>query len=697
LNFDATRGPKLYIVSQKRDPEPELATALADYDAFVRALNEYVADVEDVLDGVTVDVPEPAAVTPVVEKRERTLGRIRSVCDRMAAELHRVDGTRWERSRSDRISYLRVGGEDGIYLLSQYEPPAVADLREHASRFREFVAAHNDHVAEPERDLARVEFRPGTAGQRSDRERLGWLRRASVNCQSLYRIHERGPGVGATRPLLFVHRTGCGRMGLLDFIRGLLGGGGDEGGSDGRRSEGREDGGDGGGDPQSSDDSEDAKDVREFGPSEFGREAEEFAEDHADREFDFTVESLERLDEYAASQTQVLEILDEEMNGGGELTGSVREGYILWFGSYFGEVIVRQFDGEWVTDGDGVRVAVPAGDGVAEVPPLDVAVVAVEEEPQFAATAAELRDRIERGAAGEGGPDSAEGDTADGDLPAPDAEPPEVDLEPGMDVDAAHERAVEAFEAAGYHVSPGELMNSVDGPLGDDAKLFNFQDREHIYTGVVYPEEWTDEVVNGVLTLSATVLPESMNDGLYLVSAHEPPSAPQYIAGRHPRGAFTVEAMSEVQNGPPFDASSASEYAEVGRELLANYFDLGVDVDDLDSLERLDEVVLTELRTVESHERSQEGYVPREALLTVGTLAGEVMRRAFERDYGARATWSEGADVSSTGVALTVAAGEDEITVNPVGKTFKLFENGSEDSLAFMYQTSGAVLQGDLE
>jgi len=51
LNFDATRGPKLYIVSQKRDPEPELATALADYDAFVRALNEYVVDVEDVLDG----------------------------------------------------------------------------------------------------------------------------------------------------------------------------------------------------------------------------------------------------------------------------------------------------------------------------------------------------------------------------------------------------------------------------------------------------------------------------------------------------------------------------------------------------------------------------------------------------------------------------------------------------------------------
>jgi len=241
------------------------------------------------------------------------------------------------------------------------------------------------------------------------------------------------------------------------------------------------------------------------------------------------------------------------------------------------------------------------------------------------------------------------------------------------------------------------LLNAVDGPLGDDARLFTAQDREHIYTGVVYPGEWTDEAVNGVLTLAAIILPEPMNDGLFLVAAREPPSALQYVTGRHPRETFTVEAMNEVQNGPPFGPASAPEYTTVGRDLLATQFDVEVDLEDLDSLERLDDVVLTELRTVEDHERPQEGYVPHEALLTIGTLAGEVMRRAFERDHDASVRWSDGTDVSSTGVALTVEVGEEEVTVNPVGKAFKLFENGSEDSLAFMYQTSAAVLQGDLD
>ena len=93
LKFDATRGPEVYVVSRKRDPEPEpLAAALADYEAFCRAFEARVADLEGVLDGVRTDFPEPVSVAPVVEERERVLGRIRETCDRMAAELDRVVG-----------------------------------------------------------------------------------------------------------------------------------------------------------------------------------------------------------------------------------------------------------------------------------------------------------------------------------------------------------------------------------------------------------------------------------------------------------------------------------------------------------------------------------------------------------------------------------------------------------------------------
>jgi hypothetical protein len=172
LRFDPGRGATVYVVSTKREPEPEpLATALADYDAFVRAVDDYVTSLSGVFDGVDPEFPTPASTAPVVEERARILARVREVCDHMAGELDRVGsesygtftarlaGTRWElKYERDRASYLRIGGADGVYLLSQYGPPAATDVREYAPRFRDFVAAYNDHVAELERDLATVEF-----------------------------------------------------------------------------------------------------------------------------------------------------------------------------------------------------------------------------------------------------------------------------------------------------------------------------------------------------------------------------------------------------------------------------------------------------------------------------------------------------------------------------------------------------------
>ena len=170
LRFDPGRGQTVYVVSTKRDPEPEaLSAALSDYDAFVRAFNEYVASLDGTLDGVAPAFPTPATTEPVVEERARILGRVREVCDHMAGGLDRiesddygtftarVEGTRWELNRErDRASYLRVGGENGVYLLSQYEAPAATDVRQYAPQFPAFVAAYNDHVADLAADLERV-------------------------------------------------------------------------------------------------------------------------------------------------------------------------------------------------------------------------------------------------------------------------------------------------------------------------------------------------------------------------------------------------------------------------------------------------------------------------------------------------------------------------------------------------------------
>ena len=172
LRFDPSSGRETYVVSTKQPPEPEpLAHALTDYDAFVAGFNDYVASLDGVLDDVSVDFPDVASTEGVIAQRDRVLDRVREICDRIARQRQRydggdygtfttrVDGTRWElKWDGDGASYLRIGGSGGCYLLSQYDHPSAADVREYAPRFHDFVRAYNDHLTELEADLEAVEF-----------------------------------------------------------------------------------------------------------------------------------------------------------------------------------------------------------------------------------------------------------------------------------------------------------------------------------------------------------------------------------------------------------------------------------------------------------------------------------------------------------------------------------------------------------
>ena len=171
LKYDPDSGGDVYVVSTKRDPEPEaLAFALRDYDALVDGFAAYVDGVSGVLDDVSTEFPAVASTDGVVAERDRVLDEIRDVCDRIAAELRRyeggdygtftarVDGTRWElKWDQDGASYLRVNGSNGVYVLSQYSPPSAEDIREYAPRFHGFVDAYNEEVESLESDLATVD------------------------------------------------------------------------------------------------------------------------------------------------------------------------------------------------------------------------------------------------------------------------------------------------------------------------------------------------------------------------------------------------------------------------------------------------------------------------------------------------------------------------------------------------------------
>lgn len=169
LRFDA-RGTETYVVSTQQPPEPEaLAHAMSDYDAFVESFNEYVQSLEGVLDDVSTEYPDIASVDDAVAERERVLSQMREATNVMAQQLHRfegddygsfsarVNGSRWElKWEEGRTSYLRVGGEGGIYVLSQYGPPSARDLRANADDFAGFVEAFNEHVSEISDSLSTV-------------------------------------------------------------------------------------------------------------------------------------------------------------------------------------------------------------------------------------------------------------------------------------------------------------------------------------------------------------------------------------------------------------------------------------------------------------------------------------------------------------------------------------------------------------
>lgn len=172
LLYEPRGGGETYVVSTRSPADPEsLAHALEDYGAFVAAYNDYVDALGGVLDGVDSEFPAVESAEPIVGERDRIVDRVESCCGRMAGELHRhegtdygtfttrVDGTRWELKRErDAVSYLRVGGSGGVYLLSQYGPPAATDVREYAPRFGGFVSAYNDHVAGLALELERIEL-----------------------------------------------------------------------------------------------------------------------------------------------------------------------------------------------------------------------------------------------------------------------------------------------------------------------------------------------------------------------------------------------------------------------------------------------------------------------------------------------------------------------------------------------------------
>jgi len=172
LLFESKGRAEAYVISTKQPPEPKaLLDAMEEYDAFVAAYNDFVDSREGILDAVDTNFPEVTSTATIVEERDQIVAAIREVATDIAQQCYRyegtdygmfattVDGTRWElKWEEGQVSYLRVGGEGGVYLLSQYSPPSAPDVRALAGDVERFVEAFNEWVDDLEVDLQQVSF-----------------------------------------------------------------------------------------------------------------------------------------------------------------------------------------------------------------------------------------------------------------------------------------------------------------------------------------------------------------------------------------------------------------------------------------------------------------------------------------------------------------------------------------------------------
>ncbi|MFC6974973.1 hypothetical protein ACFQL1_10260 [Halomicroarcula sp. GCM10025709] len=233
-------------------------------------------------------------------------------------------------------------------------------------------------------------------------------------------------------------------MGLFDSIRRTLGGGDDTANEHSESGESA---------TEPASDGPTVTDSAALSPAEFRQRAETVADRSAD--LDFSTASLSRLDAAVADQ------FDDEPVAASEDTAYTT--HTVRFGSYLGEVLVRELDGRWVQD-DGWGVTVAGADDERTVAVFDVAARSFADEPVFAAVLDRLETELSVPADSDG--PAGAGDPAD----EPEPSGPATSESPqGDDTDST----VTSWEDAGgwqpATETPGFDGSDADADEGSDA------------------------------------------------------------------------------------------------------------------------------------------------------------------------------------------------------------------------------------
>lgn len=218
-------------------------------------------------------------------------------------------------------------------------------------------------------------------------------------------------------------------MGLFDSVRGLVSG-----------------------DDEPTDDDTDAAvpGRRDPTPTTFRNKAADAVADWDAHELDYSLDSLSRLDDFADKQGAKLDVMHNE---GDDAVANLHTRYTIQAGSYLGEVLARQRDGEWVEGDERWAVSLEYEGDPATVDVFEIAGHSFAEEPVFG----EVADRF----------------TADDDDPS-DSGPAPVDT---SDMAARAEELADFWNGYDLNFSPRSLAR-LDELADDEWDEDRFRDTE---------------------------------------------------------------------------------------------------------------------------------------------------------------------------------------------------------------------------
>lgn len=150
-------------------------------------------------------------------------------------------------------------------------------------------------------------------------------------------------------------------------------------------------------DPDEFDDElERAAGERESGPEQMRSFAADFVDTHSEYDLDYSVDSLSAVDAVFDDTFRTDAFADAQLGSTDDEASIVLTATASEAGGYFGEVVRRTTDAEWVhRDEDGLKLEFPADEADIRVDPIATATSAIEDDESFAVSYVELLETVD--------------------------------------------------------------------------------------------------------------------------------------------------------------------------------------------------------------------------------------------------------------------------------------------------------------